>query len=386
MSGTRAWIGRIALAATVTFVTLAITAVCGEILVRARERRRPYLDGTMPLLFYQHGQLGHALMRDFDYGGRIHIDREGFRGREVSVAKHAGVVRIMIIGSSTTFDPGVSADSASWPARLEHWLTKRAPGTPVEVINAGVPGYSVMTDVIRLETDLYRYQPDLIVLYEGHNDLFGSLRTGRQRDGFEGNTPGEVPVVTPWTHWLTQHSLLYGKLVEHMNVFRFRASGHRALARAGAAVPSDSEVVDRAARDFERGLRLFVTVAHSCGARVVIPELVQASGFVPNPERDSVVWHSWSYTVPFARSETVLSTYARFSQVAKAVAGELGATWIPTESFQLVGAQWYEPGDPIHFNDRGADRMAQGIADALVAAHVVDTRARPVVVSRNPGE
>ncbi len=69
------------LAVVVTLLSVALAAVGGEAALRSRERHRPTLGGTMPLLFYQHGQLGHALVRDFDYGGRIHVDREGFRGR-----------------------------------------------------------------------------------------------------------------------------------------------------------------------------------------------------------------------------------------------------------------------------------------------------------------
>ena len=75
--------------------------------------------------------------------------------------------RTLAIGSSTTFDPGVSGDAATWPARLQFWLAQLSPAHTVEVINAGVPGYVVMTDLIRLETNLYRYRPDVIVRNEG---------------------------------------------------------------------------------------------------------------------------------------------------------------------------------------------------------------------------
>ena len=375
MTDRAGWRGRVGLLVAATLLAFVTVALVGEGAVRYREQHRPSLAGTMPLLFYQHGQLGHALIRDFDYAGRIHIDREGFRGPEVAVEKAPGVARIMAIGSSTTFDPGVSGDAATWPARLQFWLTQRSPGHPVEIINAGVPGYVVMTDLIRLETDLYRYRPDVIVLYEGHNDLFGSLRRGREDLRPSTNTPGEVPVVTPWGHWLSRHSLLYGKLVGRLQVLRFAAAGRRVLATAAAAAESDDDIIDEGAERFELDLVCFLAVARSLGTRVVIPQMVHASGVRTVRESDSTLSRTWSSTVPFARPETVLRGYVRYNTVLEEVAKRSGVTWVPTGSFGLAGTQWYEAGDPIHFNDRGADRMARQLAEALLASGVLDVRA-----------
>jgi|SRR2546426_84494 len=365
-------------------LTLAMTGVAGEAVARYRERHRTTLVGTLPLLFYQHGRLGHALVRDFDYFGWIHVNHQGFRGPDVAVQKAPSVLRIMAVGSSTTFDPSVSGDTATWPARLRFWLNQLSPGRPVEVINAGVPGYRVIEDLIRLETELYRYQPDIVVLYEGHNDLFGALRGGRERLDPQTPTPGEVPVVTPWGHWLSRHSLLYGKLVARVKALRFSAAGRRALATAQPAGQSDDAVINVGAQQFERDVASFLAVARTLRVRVVIPEMVHASGVGTVSERDSALRNIWSSTVPFARPETVLRGYVRYNAVLEEVAKQFGATWVPTASFGLTGIQWYQAGDPIHFNDRGADRMAHHLAETLVASWMVDSRApRP---RRKPGD
>ena len=328
----------------------------------------------MPPLFYRHGRLGHALVRNFDYFGWIHIDREGFRGPEVAVDKPPGEMRIMAIGSSTTFDPVVSGDQATWPARLQFWLHQLAPNQPVEVVNAGVPGYRVLDDVIRLETELFRYQPDVIILYEGHNDLSGAFGRRREQGSVATDTPGEVPVVTPWGHWLSRHSLFYGKLVDRLLVLRYLSSGRRALTRAQAAGPSDDEIIESGAQQFERDLTFFLTVARSLGARIVIPAMVHVSGVGTEGERDSTLLHEWSHSLPFASPETVLRGYVRYNAVLHQVAGRFAATWVPTDSFGLAGPEWYGRSDPIHFNDRGADRMARRLAEALVASGVLDVR------------
>ena len=353
-------------------VTVAVVAVGGEVAARYRERHRGTPSGTMPLLYYRHARLGHALVRDYDYFGWVHVNREGFRGPEVAVEKAPGTVRIMAVGSSTTFDPAVSGDQATWPARLQVWLSQLAPQRSVEVINAGVPGYRVIDDVIRLEVELYRFRPDVVILYEGHNDLFGALRRGREPPSAFSGTPDEIPAVSPWTHWLSRHSLLYGELVGRFKVLRFSAAGQRGGGQARASTPWADVVIDSGAAQFERDLRVFLSVARSLGVRVVVPELVQVSGVGVVEEPDSTTRQEWSYTMPFARVKTVLRAYIRFNTVLRDVAACFGATWVPTTSFGVDGRAWYDAGDPIHFNDRGADRMAQRLSQALLSAGVLE--------------
>ena len=113
----RGWRAAAFMGGATALLTMAITGVAGEVGVRYRERHRTTLAGALPLLYYQHGRLGHAFVRGFDYFGWIHINHEGFRGPEVAVQKAPGVLRIMAVGSSTTFDPSVTSDAATWPAR-----------------------------------------------------------------------------------------------------------------------------------------------------------------------------------------------------------------------------------------------------------------------------
>jgi len=291
-------------------------------------------------------------------------------------AKRPSTVRIMAIGSSTTFDPGVTSDTLAWPARLQFWLQQRLPSRPVEVINAGVPGYRVVDDLIRFQMDLFRYQPDVIIIYEGHNDLFGALRGGRSGPPPFSQTPDETPAVTPWGRWLSRHSLLYGKLVGRLEVLRFVRSGRAAQTAAPDVTPQ--AVIDSGAARFQHDLTAFVALVENQTFHpvVVIPQLVQISGDRPF-EEDLNVRHMWSYTVPFADAATVLQGYRTYNGVLQAVARRFGAVWIPTDSFGLTGSKWYAEGDPIHFNDSGAEQMAEHLAAALVERHVLPPSTAP---------
>ncbi len=106
---------------SVTFA-MALSSLLGKALVRRRERSRTTVPGSITMLYYQHKRLGHGLVRNTDYFGWMHINRNGFRGPDMPIQEPTGTHRIMVIGGSTTFDTRVSSDQRTWPARLQYWL------------------------------------------------------------------------------------------------------------------------------------------------------------------------------------------------------------------------------------------------------------------------
>lgn len=358
-------VGKVLLAFGVVVATLAAMGAIGEVVLRNRERTRQTPPGDMPLIFYPHKRLGYALVRDFDYFGWVYVNAAGFRGR--GLPEEAGDrLRVMTVGGSTTFDSFVTGDASTWPARLEHWLGELAPGCAVAVFNAGVPGYRIVDNLIRLETELYRYRPDVIVLYAAHNDLVYSFFGGRAEAtrGYRAR-PDEVHYMWPITSWLAQHSLFYGKLAG-----RWRAVTVRRLRRGALKErPPDSQWEKGIALGtvaFERDLSAFLAVARNLGIQVIIPQVTHVSGAGAVTEADSAARRTWGGTFAGPSPEMVLRGYNTFDSVARAAAPRFGATHVVTEAFASRGTDFFVPTDAIHFNDRGADRMAAGLADAFL--------------------
>ena len=382
-AGRRRWIPAAMVVASI-MMTVAVVLAVGEVSVRYYERHRSSVPGTMSSLFYPHLRLRYALVRNMDYYGWAHTNAQGMRGSAVSIARTPGVPRIMIVGGSTTFDSFVRGDEKTWPAQLQSELTRLRGGHEVEVINAGVPGYRLVDNIIRLQTELYRLRPDVIVFYESHNDIFNAFHLGVDAPR-QTSTPDEMPVVTPWRRWLERHSLLYDKVLSRFLAVNFQRVSRAELPRAAFGDSLLKATLDSGVASFDRDLTSFVVVAQSLGARVVIPEVVHVTGPRVEAEADPKIRGLWSSSVPFAPPEMILRAYVRYDDVARAVAAKRGATYIPTVGFGLVGTRWYSPGDPIHFNNAGAERMGQSMARALVAAGIVDTtvsRAARVVVGR----
>jgi len=73
--------------------------------------------------------------------------------------------RIALLGGSTTFATGVS-DKDSWPALLQQRL-----GSDYAVYNYGIAGYSTAENIIQMALQVPEIKPDLVVFYEGWNDI-----------------------------------------------------------------------------------------------------------------------------------------------------------------------------------------------------------------------
>jgi lysophospholipase L1-like esterase len=99
----------------------------------------------------------------------VSINSKGFRGREIPPVK-GDAYRIVALGESTTFGMTMAPDDKPWPDLLEQMIRERLkPSRPVEVINAGVPSYSLCDNLPRLPREIAPLQPDMIISYHGVN-------------------------------------------------------------------------------------------------------------------------------------------------------------------------------------------------------------------------
>ncbi|MEJ0075107.1 MAG: GDSL-type esterase/lipase family protein [Alphaproteobacteria bacterium] len=80
-------------------------------------------------------------------------------------------LKIVAIGSSSTFGTGASSPAASYPGRLEAELKARLPGVPVTVLNKGVGGEEANNMVVRFDADVIDEYPDLVLWQVGSNSV-----------------------------------------------------------------------------------------------------------------------------------------------------------------------------------------------------------------------
>jgi lysophospholipase L1-like esterase len=99
----------------------------------------------------------------------ISINSLGFRGPEIPASKD-GVYRIVVLGESTTFGMTIRPEDKPWPEVLEQIIRQRLKTRrAVQVVNAGVPAYTIIDSLYRLPREILPLHPDMIISYHGAN-------------------------------------------------------------------------------------------------------------------------------------------------------------------------------------------------------------------------
>jgi len=143
----------------------------------------------------------------------------GLRGPEVSLEKPANGFRVVCLGGSTT--QGYYEDGDTYPRQLETMLRsyesydRRLAAKTVEVLNAGVQGYTTAESLVNFELRLLPYRPDVVIVCHGMNDLKASLTPGFRSD---------------YSHWRRHLRPPRTLLFDHLPIL-FDASAFYVLAR-----------------------------------------------------------------------------------------------------------------------------------------------------------
>lgn len=110
--------------------------------------------------------------KDADTGERIPvtINSRGFRGKEFEEKKAPGVIRVLTMGSSSTFGY-YDRDNETYPYYLEQALNSSCKSGPrFEVINFAIPHAGIDNIAAMFFAEGIGLAPDVVTLYEGRND------------------------------------------------------------------------------------------------------------------------------------------------------------------------------------------------------------------------
>jgi lysophospholipase L1-like esterase len=268
-----------------------------------------------------------------------YVNGAGYRGKDFAIKKTPGTYRIVCLGGSTTFGLYETDETKTYPAQLEAELSRRFASPTFEVINAGTPGWSSAEDLINLAFRVLELEPDLILTYEGVNDVFAMRNQEEGRSDYSlfrrqvyFRPPG------PFVRSLIGPSL--GLRVLYYYWYGPENIGFDINTLAVRKPPADYEQrLDTATGRFlERNLVNLVAVAK---AHNVIPALV-TMGHGP--------WHR---------------AIDRTAEINRKVAAERGALLI---DFEKQSQPQYFTGDRIHLTREGNLALARYIADQLSQA------------------
>ena len=164
-------------------IALAVAFSIGEVVVRILYKNEAALSPRYHT-DYKYGRYTIRGVRPnaeywqttVDGSWKFVTNNKGFRNtKDFSYAKPANTVRVLSLGDSLTQGWEVRQDF-TFSAALERFLTHHAKNA--EVINAGVSGFSTAEELVFLENEGLKYNPDVVVLGFFANDFEDNLKAG----------------------------------------------------------------------------------------------------------------------------------------------------------------------------------------------------------------
>ena len=278
----------------------------------------------------------------------IQVNAHGFRGPELLEEADQDVLRIWCAGGSTTFDIYASSDAATWPSVMKEQLAQRLPDRQIDVLNAGVPSYTLKDSLNDWRERAPELLPEVLVVYHGMNDLRVAAQVGVEPSGSDAKA-GSEPMSSP---------------------FQVLACYRAAQRVVGGLIDRPGWAEHRFAEDqwasIEADLHALIDLGVGAQAQVV---LATQPYQVPAGARGLAArWRVRNETQLWSQDLAgVLDSISGYNALVTEVAAAEGlvlvdlAAQVPTS-----GRYW---GDASHFSDAGSARagaaMADGVADAV---------------------
>ncbi|MBN1611285.1 MAG: SGNH/GDSL hydrolase family protein [Polyangiaceae bacterium] len=297
------------------------------------------------------------------------IQAFGVRGRGPRHPGPAQGARVICVGGSTTFGYMVT-DGEEWPAVLERLLQSVG---PVEVVNAGRPGATTWRDYQYLRDRLLPLQPDVVIFYEGFNDMWRGVRRHAAPQEDYGRADVGVPAVEspfrvgPEQTWPLRWSFLTARLGKALE-WRFEPS--TALPEPKPEALFHPAIVGL----YEDNLSAMVRLTRQKGAVPVVTTFAGCDAAGRGAEETRRCLRYVREEVPPLDGTLARRAMDLYRERTRAVAEKEGAYLV--DLARLVPHDPRLFADTVHFTPEGERRLAQALATGLLQDPEVSRRLR----------
>ena len=213
------------------------------------------------------------------------VARRFFTGHEVHVPdartavfrkhKSTGTYRIFCLGGSTTAGFPFQFN-ATFPSLVQDRLQTLFPRKKIEVINVGISAINSYS-VLDFTRELVNYEPDLFLVYMGHNEFYGALGVGSTQ---------QIGLGRNWVlgYMRLQRLRLFHFVKNSLALFSPAPEVHSANATlmsqivADKSISRDSEAYQTALTYFDKNLEAIIEKAVDVDARIIVSTLVSNLG------------------------------------------------------------------------------------------------------------
>lgn len=291
------------------------------------------------------------------------INSLGFTGDEIASQKPANTFRVLLLGSSTLFNRHMAERMKS---ALQQKTAKK-----IELLDAGIRSHTSRADVLKLQL-LKNYQWDVVVFYDGINDLWANHVLPEDFREDYGH-------LDPWyrRNFLLDHSLL-ARYIYNASYWKIK-SVNRALQEKFFIdyqfVFAKKKYVNAADFSslavFSKNVEAIVSLSKNINAKPVLitfafhlPDKYSRKAFLDktldysNPDnydsRDVYNWGPPAY---------VREALTRQNDILRDIASKQDVLLVDVDAKMSGQGRWF--GDVCHFNDEGVDIFVERVAGQL---------------------
>jgi lysophospholipase L1-like esterase len=283
--------------------------------------------------------------------GSIHINSRGFRGPEITVPKPPSTVRIAFLGASTTYCAEVSSNENVWPHLVTKALQSKWAEGAFDYVNGGVPGYTTLTSLKNLQIRIAPLQPDVIVIYEGHNDLSGNGLELAIEQGLA-SKPAEMELL-----WPAKYSLLWYLVEKNLLIMR----NQQTALQAEGKLRIDRDKLDG---PFRRDLRELVAASQRSARLVVLVTLTYRLRKDQSPQEKKEAAVTNVFYMPYISADGLIDVVENYNDVIREVANEKGTLLVEGDKGIPGNKEYFA--DSVHFTDKGSQAQAERVSRVLI--------------------
>jgi lysophospholipase L1-like esterase len=230
-------------------------------------------------------------------------------------------------------------DDVPWPRVLERMITNNLrPRRPVQVINAGIPSYTLDLNLKRLHQRILALRPDMIISYHGYN-------------GFNWLMPA-LPSVTDKAPpaYETRPLKLLGDAEYRLKVMAYRRE-RAAQRRSVAPAPLFNN-------EYARGYRELIELARTNNIRLVLANYSMAVN--ATSDLDVIAFYRSAFPEVFMQ----IQANELHSRIVATLA-EQNASVIFADTHPSLDGQYEKFIDLVHFTQPGRNDMAAAMFEAI---------------------
>ena len=280
---------------------------------------------------------------------QLSINQWGFRGADFPADKPAGTIRVAVAGDSTSFGMEAASDETVWPARTMALLNEQAGAAQrYDIINGGVPGYTLPTSTLQLTERIASFDPDVVVIYQVGTDLAAHARREFSPPSSKADT-----------------NQLLGRFAQRNSLLVNLVRVNTAAFRSRRALESRHDRLDqRGIEEYRQRLIHLLDLCAERDWRVILCTCPRSFGDPDAPTDQYTLATSALANNPMLSLKCLNDAYERYNQEIRSVAREWGITLVDLDAIVPRRVDYFS--DAVHLTDAGHELVGRAVAEAIV--------------------